>query len=154
VTQRCCEQLVLKQAHELLSLLLVFDWQRRACNLLSQAATDSKRFRLPPLPLNLPILPSPCSKSPQESGIAGYEQLYNDSMRRALKLQQLAQRPPEGATFRPRVRTAWQRAGLGRRTAGSQRVAGVHRRVTCMLMHKGICRGSLAHVWASVGATM
>lgn len=42
----------------------------------------------------------------QESGIAGYDQLYNDSMRRRLKLQQLAARPPEEATFRPRVRGA------------------------------------------------
>lgn len=39
----------------------------------------------------------------QESGLAGYEQLYNDSMRRRMKLEALAAQPPEEATFRPRV---------------------------------------------------
>lgn len=39
----------------------------------------------------------------QESRLPGYEQLYNDSMRRRLKLEALAQLPPEEATFRPRV---------------------------------------------------
>lgn len=39
----------------------------------------------------------------QESRLPGYEQLYNDSMRRRLKLEALAQLPPEEATFKPRA---------------------------------------------------
>jgi hypothetical protein len=39
----------------------------------------------------------------QESGVAGYEQLFADSARRRAKLEELAQRPPEEATFRPKV---------------------------------------------------
>ncbi|KAL4440425.1 hypothetical protein ABPG75_003426 [Micractinium tetrahymenae] len=42
----------------------------------------------------------------RESGLAGYEQLYNDSMRRRMKLEALAAQPPEEATFRPRVNTS------------------------------------------------
>jgi hypothetical protein len=39
----------------------------------------------------------------QESGVPGYEQLYADDARRRTKLQQLAARPPEQATFKPKV---------------------------------------------------
>ncbi|PRW39076.1 expressed ef-hand domain-containing isoform A [Chlorella sorokiniana] len=42
----------------------------------------------------------------RETRLPGYEQLYNDSMRRRLKLEALAQLPPEEATFRPRVNTS------------------------------------------------
>ncbi|KAL4431755.1 hypothetical protein ABPG77_002971 [Micractinium sp. CCAP 211/92] len=42
----------------------------------------------------------------KDSGLAGYEQLYNDSMRRRMKLEALAAQPPEEATFRPRVNTS------------------------------------------------
>ncbi len=47
----------------------------------------------------------------QESRLPGYEQLYNDSMRRRLKLEALAQLPPEEATFRPRVRLGQRQGG-------------------------------------------
>lgn len=51
----------------------------------------------------LPDASWPLNPCLQESGLAGYEQLYNDSMRRRMKLEALAAQPPEEATFRPRV---------------------------------------------------
>ncbi len=39
----------------------------------------------------------------------GYEQLYNESARRRMKLEELAQKMPEEATFRPQV---WWPAGF------------------------------------------
>jgi len=50
-------------------------------------------------------MPRPCGPcaSLQESGLPGYEQLYNDSMRRKMKIEALAAQPPEEATFKPRV---------------------------------------------------
>ncbi|KAI3431406.1 hypothetical protein D9Q98_004459 [Chlorella vulgaris] len=75
----------------------------------------------------------------KESGIAGYEQLYNDSMRRALKLQQLAQRPPEGATFRPRVNTSSVvlRKLLEGRAEGEVATTGPGADVATRLLEKG-----------------
>jgi hypothetical protein len=42
----------------------------------------------------------------QENGIPGYEQLFNDSIRRRLKQEHLARQAPEEATFRPRINTS------------------------------------------------
>ena len=42
----------------------------------------------------------------QENGLAGFEQLYNDGLRRKMKLEALAAQPPEEATFMPQVGAA------------------------------------------------
>ncbi|PSC72051.1 expressed ef-hand domain-containing [Micractinium conductrix] len=42
----------------------------------------------------------------RENGLAGFEQLYNDGLRRKMKLEALAAQPPEEATFMPQVNTS------------------------------------------------
>ncbi len=58
----------------------------------------------------------------QDSGIPGFEQLFNDSIRRRIKQDFLARQAPEEATFRPRINTssvALRHLVEGRQGAGS-----------------------------------
>lgn len=65
-----------------------------------QACCWERRTLAQPLTPLAPPKPRPA----QDNGLPGFEQLYNDSQRRRVKLEALAQRPPEEATFRPQVR--------------------------------------------------
>lgn len=72
------------------------------------------RFRFPPGERHFWIqaavdFPCCCCCYPlllQESGIPGYEQLFNESIRRRLKQESLRAQVPEEATFRPRINTS------------------------------------------------
>ena len=58
----------------------------------------------------------------QDSGIPGFEQLFNDSIRRRIKQDFLARQAPEEATFHPRINTssvALRHLVEGRQGAGS-----------------------------------
>lgn len=57
-------------------------------------------------PLTPTSLPAAAPPPLQESGIPGYEQLFNESIRRRLKQEHLARLAPEEATFRPRINTS------------------------------------------------